>query len=92
MTATTFCRMLTDNDQAILDLERTWWTEDALKDHAIRDQLGISRSQYYRRLSALLDEGAAYAYDPLTISRLRRRRVARRKARVEGRSVGPGVR
>lgn len=89
MTAANACRMLTDRDQAILDLERTWWTEDALKDHAIRDHLGISRSQYYRRLGVLLDEGAAYAYDPLTITRLRRRRVQRRKARLEGRSVGP---
>ena len=89
MTTLPTCRLLTESDQAILDLERTWWTEDAAKDHAIRDQLGISRSQYYRRLGALLDEGAAYAYDPLTVSRLRRRRVARRKARVEGRSLGP---
>lgn len=89
MTAAYTCRILTDDDQAILDFERTWWTEEALKDHAIRDRLGISRSQYYRRLSALLDEGAAYAYDPLTVSRLRRRRVARRKARLAGRSLGP---
>jgi len=92
MTAPNACRMLNDRDVAILDLERTWWTEAALKDHAIRDQLGISRSQYYRRLRGLLDEGAAYAYDPLTVTRLRRRRVERRKARLEGRSVGPVTR
>lgn len=80
---------LSPDDQAILDLERTWWTEEALKDHAIRDQLAISRSQYYRRLGTLLDDARAYAYDPLTVTRLRRRRTLRRKARVEGRFVGP---
>ena len=81
--------VLSADDQAILDVERTWWTQDALKDHAIRDQLGMSRSQFYRRLGLLLDDDLAYAYDPLTISRLRKRRMLRRKARVEGRSVNP---
>lgn len=85
-------RTLAQQDQAILDLERTWWTGGGCKDHAIRDQLDISRSQYYRRLAGLLDNQQAYDYDPLTISRLRRRRVARRKARIEGHVLGPGLR
>jgi hypothetical protein len=89
MTRTTATDGLSNDDQAILDVERTWWIEDALKDHAIRDRLSMSRSQYYRRLGALLDNDLAYKYDPLTISRLRRRRVLRRKARVQGRFVGP---
>ena len=89
MSTDTAATNLSPDDQAILDVERTWWTEDALKDHAIRDRLNMSRSQYYRRLGALLDNESAYQYDPLTISRLRRRRVLRRKARVEGRFVGP---
>lgn len=89
MTRRTAPRALSADDQAILDVERTWWTEDALKDHAIRDRLGMSRSQFYRRLSVLLDDERAYEYDPLTITRLRKRRTLRRKARVEGRSVSP---
>lgn len=89
MTRRTAPISLSSDDRAILDFERTWWTADALKDHAIRDQLAISRSQYYRRLGALLDNARAYEYDPLTVTRLRRRRTLRRKARVEGRFVGP---
>ncbi|MFZ4516145.1 MAG: DUF3263 domain-containing protein [Acidimicrobiia bacterium] len=80
------------DSQAILDVERTWWTSGGCKDHAIRDQLDISRSQYYRRLAGLLDDPRAYDYDPLTIVRLRRRRTARRKARIEGHVLGPGLR
>ncbi len=75
-------------DCAVLDLECNWWTQPVLKDHAIRDQLSISRSQYYRRLRALVDNERAYTYDPLTIARLRRRRIARNNIRIARRYLG----
>lgn len=64
--------MLTVGDRAILDLERTWWTEPGTKEAAIRDRVGMDASDYYRRLGKLLSEPAADDYDPLTVRRLRR--------------------
>lgn len=84
----TLVRMaLTDRDRAILDFERTWWTEPGPKDTAIRDRFELSGTRYYQLLTELLDDDAALAYDPLLVRRLRRARDRRRRARVEGRPV-----
>lgn len=64
--------MLTAGDRAILDLERTWWTEPGTKEAAILDRVGMNASDYYRRLGSLLSDPAADDYDPLTVRRLRR--------------------
>ncbi|HSJ33769.1 MAG TPA: DUF3263 domain-containing protein [Acidimicrobiia bacterium] len=64
--------MLTWADREILDLERTWWQGPGPKEWLILDRLGMDASSYYRRLSVLLWEPAAVAYDPLTVRRLRR--------------------
>ncbi|HET9692157.1 MAG TPA: DUF3263 domain-containing protein [Acidimicrobiales bacterium] len=79
---------LSDRDRAILDIERSWWTEDGSKSSVIRDRLGLSPTRYYQVLSALIDAPDAEAYDPLVVRRLRRLRDHRRRARFEGRPVG----
>jgi hypothetical protein len=82
---------LTDRDRAILDFERGWWLLPASKGSSIRERLALSPTRYYQLLNVLLDDPAAAAYDPLVVHRLRRTRLRRRRARVEGRTtVGHG--
>ncbi len=76
----------------ILDFERTWWCEPGSKEAAIRARLGLSKTQYYRQLAALLEHDGALQYDPLTVKRLLRRREMRRRARFVGRQSLPGTR
>ena len=78
---------LTDRDRAILDFERSWWTEAGPKDTAIRERFELSGTRYYQLLTELLDDPDALEYDPLLIRRLRRVRERRRRARVEGRPM-----
>ena len=86
-------RPLTDRERAILDFERSWWTDaSGPKEQAIRTTLGLSAARYYEVLASLLDLPAAMDYDPLVIKRRRRSRDERRRARFEGRSAGPSAR
>lgn len=78
---------LTDRDRAILDFERSWWTEVGPKDTIIRERFELSGTRYYQLLTELLDDADALSYDPLLIRRLRRVRERRRRARVEGRPM-----
>jgi hypothetical protein len=78
---------LTDRDRAILDFERSWWTEAGPKDTAIRERFELSGTRYYQLLTELLDDPDALDYDPLLVRRLRRVRERRRRARVEGRPM-----
>ena len=79
---------LTDRDRAILDFERSWWSEPGSKELAIRERFELSATRYYQILSELLEDADALAYDPLVVRRLRRLRDRRRRARYEGPSVG----
>ncbi|MGH9156082.1 MAG: DUF3263 domain-containing protein [Acidimicrobiales bacterium] len=79
---------LTSRGKAILDFERSWWTEDGPKEVAIKRQFALSSGRYYQLLSELLDSADALSYDPLVVRRLRRLRDRRRRARYEGRSAG----
>jgi hypothetical protein len=78
---------LSDRDRAILDFERSWWTEPGPKEAFIRDRLDLSPTRYYELLTALLSSAEAASYDPLLVRRLRRSRLVRRRARLEGRSA-----
>jgi hypothetical protein len=78
---------LTDRDRAILDFERSWWTESGPKDTAIRERFELSGTRYYQLVAELLDDPEAMAYDPLLVRRLRRVRDRRRRARIEGRPM-----
>jgi hypothetical protein len=84
---------LSERERAIVDFERTWWTEPGPKEGTIRSRFGLSPTRYYRVLAELMESAEADAYDPLVIRRLRRLRDQRRRARFEGRSAGePPVR
>ena len=75
---------LTDRDRAILDFERSWWTEAGPKEAAIRERFELSGARYYQILNELLESDEAYAYNPLVVRRLRRLRDRRRRARHDG--------
>lgn len=79
---------LSTRDTKILDFERTWWLSTSSKQVAIREQLGLSSTRYYQVLRELIDSPEAMAYDPLVVSRWRRRRRVSRRAHFEGRSAG----
>ena len=79
--------VLTDRDRAILDFERSWWSEPGKKELAIRERFDLSTTRYYEILNELLDSSEALEYEPLVVRRLRRVRDRRRRARYEGRSV-----
>jgi hypothetical protein len=84
---------LSERDRAILDFERSWWTEPGRKELAIRTRFEFSPTRYYRLLGLLIDSPDADSYDPLVVRRLRRIRDRRRRARYEGRFAGePPVR
>ena len=53
----------TDRDRAILDFERSWWTESGPKEAAIRDRFELSGARYYQILNELLESDEAYEYD-----------------------------
>ena len=78
---------LTERERAILQLERSWWTEPGPKEVAITEQLELSASRYYELLNELLDRPEAEAHDPLVVRRLRRMRDRRRRSRISSRST-----
>lgn len=79
---------LSDQDRAILDFERSWWTKPESKVAAIRNHFDFSPTRYYRLLGLLIDSPDAASYDPLVVRRLQRIRDRRRRARYEGRPAG----
>ena len=83
---------LTERDQAIIEFEQSWWSEDASKESIIRERFELSTTRYYELLGDLIDSDEAYAHDPLVIRRLRRLRDRRRKARFERQIEQPPAR
>jgi SOS-response transcriptional repressor LexA len=73
---------LTDREKAVLDFERSWWTQDGVKDALIEERFGLSSSRYYQVLNELLERPEAQEYDPLVVRRLRRLREKRRRSRL----------
>lgn len=63
-----------DLDRRILDMESRTFRFQGVKERAIREQLGLSRTAYYVRLNSLLDDAGALEYAPVTVNRLRRLR------------------
>lgn len=78
---------LTERDRAILDFERSWWSEVGPKELAIRERFELSTTRYYEILAEILDSPDALEHDPLVVRRLRRLRDRRRRERTEGRSA-----
>lgn len=63
---------LTDQQRAMLDLERQWFATAGGKEDAIRE-LGFSPVRYYQKLNQLIGTESAVAYDSVTVNRLHRR-------------------
>ena len=82
---------LTERDRAILDFERSWWSESGPKEIAIRERFELSTTRYYEILGELLDAPEALEHDPLGVRRLRRLRDRRRRERTEGRAERSGL-
>lgn len=85
---------LTDHEQAVLDFERSWWTDDGVKEVLIEERLGLTATRYYQVLNELLDRPDALAHDPMVVRRLRRLRDRKRRARLDAAdrdSAGRGV-
>ena len=78
---------LTERDRAILDFERSWWTEPGPKDTAITERFELSATRYYQILNELLEMPEALEHDPLLVRRLQRMRERRRRERVEVHAV-----
>ena len=72
---------LSEQDLAVLAVERGGWPGPGAKERAIRERLGITPTRYYQLLNALLDDPRALAHDPVTVNRLRRVREERRERR-----------
>lgn len=62
---------LTDQQRAILDMERQFWRTSGAKEDAIR-AMGLSPTRYYQLAAALIGTDAALSADPVTVKRLRR--------------------
>lgn len=67
----------------MLDFERTWWSEDEPKETLIRARFQCSADEYYAELNELLGLPGAMEHDPLMVRRLARRRVRRRRERLD---------
>jgi hypothetical protein len=74
---------LTDDERAILDFERTWWTLDGAKETLIQERFGWSADVYYQTMNGLLERSDALEHDPLVVRRLLRLRDRRRRARLD---------
>jgi hypothetical protein len=73
---------LTDEQRAILDFERTWWTLDGPKEALIEERFGFASDRYYTLLNEVLEQPDALEHDPLVVRRLLRLRDRRRRARL----------
>jgi hypothetical protein len=70
--------------RAVLDLEVEFQRrrpEPSAKARAIRERFGVSVTRFYGRLFYVLDWPEVHAYAPAVVSRLRRIRDQRRRAR-----------
>lgn len=85
-------QQLTDHEQDILDLERTWWKYPGAKEQTIRERFDISATTYYARLNHIIDKPEALAADPMLVRRLRRLRSARQRQRSSERLREDGMR
>jgi hypothetical protein len=63
--------MLSREERAVLEFERSWWQEPGPKDQAIEFALGLSSAAYYEILRSLAADRRALAFDPMTVKRVR---------------------
>ncbi|MBC7298183.1 MAG: DUF3263 domain-containing protein [Demequina sp.] len=73
---------LSERDEQILAFERQWWKFAGSKEDAVREKFGMSATEYYQVLNALIDSEPALAHDPMLVKRLRRMRASRQRGRA----------
>lgn len=73
---------LSEQERAVLDLERTWWKDGCNKAAAVRARLGLSLSRYNQLLSRLASNKDAEVYDPLVVARVRKAQAERRRRKA----------
>lgn len=64
----------------MLDIEGKTWLYPGVKEHVVRECLGLSMTRYYQTLNALIDTELALQLDPITCRMLRAKRDRRRVA------------
>lgn len=74
---------LTDTERALLDFAGRWYRFPGAQEQAMRDELGLSATSYWRKVNDLIERPAAIAYAPATVKRLRRVR----EGKLAGRSA-----
>jgi hypothetical protein len=81
---------MTDVDMTILDFERHWWRHAGSMETEILERWGLRPAEYHEQLRAIAARADALAYDPLTVTRLRRRFGVRRgrSSRLEASTAG----
>ncbi|MBF0808797.1 DUF3263 domain-containing protein [Rothia nasimurium] len=67
---------LTENEAAILNLEKKRFKYQGSKEQAITRTLGLTPVAYYQQLNALIDNPRAIAAEPVLTRRLRLKRDA----------------
>lgn len=72
---------LSEREESILTFEKQWWRHAGAKEQAIKDNFDLSGTRYYQILNSLLDKPEALEHDPVLVSRLRRLRGSRSRAR-----------
>jgi hypothetical protein len=73
---------LSERDERVLAFERQWWKFAGSKEDAVRENFGMSATEYYQVLNALIDSEPALAHDPMLVKRLRRMRASRQRGRA----------
>lgn len=65
-------RNLLPEEKALLDFAARHYRFAGAREEAIRTELGMSSTTFWRKVNDLLDDPAALAYDPVTVNRYRR--------------------
>lgn len=72
---------LDDREVEMLAFERQWWQRAGSKEQTIRDLFDLTPTEYYRRLSRLIDRVEALEAEPMIVNRLRDLRHRRARLR-----------
>jgi hypothetical protein len=81
---------MSQQQAAILDFEKNWWSLSGSKESEIRERFDLSPTRYYQLLNALIDTPEALQHEPLLVKRLLRQRAARQRERTAKR-LGVGL-
>lgn len=77
-------RTFGDLDRAIIEFERLRWKSLGAKESEVLRRFDLSLTSYSARLSWILEQPEALAYDAVTVGRLRRLAAERRRVRTQG--------